>query len=210
MKIVFVASESAAYIKAGGLGDVVHSLAKALIRLGHSLYVIMPRYSKIRGDMRAVSGGKVFFGNQWQEFKVFEDIKEHVKYYFLDSPQYYQRDYIYATPKGEYEDNPLRFGFLSLASLEVIKSLQIKPDVIHLHDWHTGLLPLYKKIHYSELHHVPTIFTIHNALHQGIYDHHFIPLLNLPWDVYHPFNGIEFYGKINFLKAGIAFCDVLT
>ncbi len=210
MKIVFVASESSAFVKAGGLGDVIHSLAKALIRLGHTLYVIMPKYSKIRADMRVVYRGKVFFCNEWQEFSVFESIRDHVRYYFLEFPQYYDREYIYATPKGEYEDNPLRFGFLSLASLEVINSLQIKPDAIHVHDWHTGLLPLYKRVLYPELDTVPTIFTIHNAIHQGLYDPHFLPLLNLPWDVYHPFTGIEFYGRINFLKAGIAFCDVLT
>ncbi len=210
MKIVFVASESSAFVKAGGLGDVVHSLAKALIKLGHTLYVIMPRYSKVKVESKKVAKGKIFFNNHWTEFGILEEIKDHVRYYFLDYPEYYQREHIYSTPKGEYEDNPLRFGFLSLASLEVIKSMQLNPDIIHLHDWHTGLVPLYKKIHYPELEPIPTVFTIHNALHQGIYDPHFLPLLNLPWEVYHPFTGIEFYGRINFLKAGIAFCDVLT
>ena len=123
MKIVMVASESSAYIKAGGLGDVIHSLAKALIKLGHSLYVIMPKYSKIKASLKGVGQGKVFFDGNWQEFSIYEDIKDHVRYYFIDFPKYYQREHIYATPKGEYEDNPLRFGFLSLASLEVIKSL---------------------------------------------------------------------------------------
>ncbi len=210
MKIVFVASESSAFVKAGGLGDVVHSLAKALIRFGHTLYLIMPKYSRVRVESKKVAKGKIFFNNHWLEFGILEEIKDHVRYYFLDYPGYYQREHIYSTPKGEYEDNPLRFGFLSLASLEVIKSLQLNPDIIHLHDWHTGLVPLYKKIHYPELDPIPTVFTIHNALHQGIYDPHFLPLLNLPWELYHPFTGIEFYGRINFLKAGIAFCDVLT
>ncbi|MCS7196935.1 MAG: glycogen synthase [Aquificaceae bacterium] len=210
MKIVMVAPESAAYVKAGGLGDVVHSLAKALIRLGHTLFVIMPKYSKIKGNLRKVFSGSVPFKGAVQEFNLYEDIKEHVRYYFIDFPEYYHREYIYATPKGEYEDNPLRFGFLSLASLETIKLLSMEPDIIHLHDWHTGLLPLYKKLYYPELASVPVIFTIHNALHQGIYEPHFLPMLNLPWELFHPYKGIEFYGKINFLKAGIAFCDVLT
>ncbi|HCO39273.1 MAG TPA: glycogen synthase GlgA [Aquificaceae bacterium] len=210
MKIVMVASESSAYIKAGGLGDVIHSLAKALIKLGHSLYIIMPKYSKIKASLKGVGQGKVFFDGNWQEFSIYEDIKDHVRYYFIDFPKYYQREHIYATPKGEYEDNPLRFGFLSLASLEVIKSLGIEPSLIHIHDWHTGLLPLYKKLYYPEFERTPTVFTIHNAMHQGIYDPHFIPMLNLPWEVFHPYQGIEFYGKINFLKAGIAFCDILT
>ncbi|MEN3027675.1 MAG: glycogen synthase [Aquificaceae bacterium] len=210
MKIVMVAPESAAYIKAGGLGDVVHSLAKALIKLGHTLFVIMPKYSKIKGNLRKVSSGSVSFKGAMQEFNLYEDIKEHVRYYFIDFPEYYGREHIYATPKGEYEDNPLRFGFLSLASLEAMKLLKIEPDIIHLHDWHTGLLPLYKKLYYPELASVSVIFTIHNALHQGIYEPHFLPMLNLPWEFFHPYKGMEFYGKINFLKSGIAFCDVLT
>ena len=80
MKIVFVASESSAFVKAGGLGDVVHSLAKALIRLGHTLYVIMPRYSKVKVEPKNVSKGKIFFNNHWVEFGILEEIKDHVRY----------------------------------------------------------------------------------------------------------------------------------
>ncbi len=210
MKIVMVASESAAYIKAGGLGDVIHSLSKALIKLGHTVYVVMPKYSKIKAQFGYTRSFRLFFNGEWEEPQIHEDIKDHVRYLFIDFPHYYQREYIYATPKGEYEDNPLRFGFLSLSALEAIKLLQIEPHIIHVHDWHTGLLPLYKKLYYPEFKHIPIVFTIHNALHQGIYDPHFLPMLNLPWSLYHPYEGIEFYGKINFLKAGIAFCDVLT
>lgn len=210
MKILMVASESAAYVKAGGLGDVVHSLSKALIRLGHTVYVIIPKYSKVKGNFVNVGSIRFFFNGEEVEVNLYEDIKDHVRYFFIDFPKYYSRDYIYATPKGEYEDNPLRFGFLSLASLEAAKFLRIDPHVIHVHDWHTGLLPIYKKLYFPEFKHIPTVFTIHNALHQGIYGPQFLPMLNLPWELFHPYEGIEFYGSINFLKAGIAFCDVLT
>ncbi|MCS6957105.1 MAG: glycogen/starch synthase [Aquificaceae bacterium] len=210
MKIVMVASESAAYVKAGGLGDVVHSLAKALIKLGHTVFVIMPKYSKIKAGLQRVKQSRIFFNGGWQEFGIYEDTKDHVRYYFVDYPAYYNREYIYATPKGEYEDNPLRFGFLSLASLQLIRDTSIEPDLMHIHDWHTGLVPLYKRLYYEDLKELPVIFTIHNAMHQGLYDPHYIPMLNLPWEVYSPYNGIEFYGKINFLKSGIYFCDVLT
>ena len=210
MKIVLIASESAPYIKAGGLGDVVHSLAKALIKLGHTLYVIMPRYAKIKAELRKATTAKVFFDHSWKEFSIYEDLKDHVRYYFIDYPPYFHREYIYATPKGEYEDNPLRFGFLSLASLETAKVLNLNPDVFHAHDWHTGLLPLYKSLYYPEFENSPVLLTIHNAQYQGLYDAHFLPSLNIPWELFHPFGGIEFYGKLNFLKAGITFCDVLT
>ena len=205
-----VASESAAYVKAGGLGDVVHSLSKALIRLGHTVYVIIPKYSRVKGNFVNVDSIRFLFNGEEVEVNLYEDIKDHVRYFFIDFPKYYNRDYIYATPKGEYEDNPLRFGFLSLASLEAAKFLRIDPHVIHVHDWHTGLLPIYKKLYFPEFKHIPIVFTIHNALHQGIYGPQFLPMLNLPWELFHPYEGIEFYGSINFLKAGIAFCDVLT
>lgn len=204
-----VTSESSAYVKTGGLGDVVHSLAKALVKLGHSVYIVMPKYAHVKGNLQKVGSASLIFDHQRRDFDIYEDIREHVRYYFVDFAEYYHREYIYATPKGEYGDNPLRFGFLSLASLEVIKMLNLEPDIVHLHDWHTGLVPLYQKVHYSALK-LPFVFTIHNALHQGLYDAEFVPRLNLPWEVFRPYGGVEFYGKLNFLKAGITFCDVLT
>lgn len=210
MKTVFVASESAPYIKTGGLGDVVHSLAKVLTKLGHAIYVIMPKYKTIKGDLRECASAKVYFDQRWISYKVYEDIKDHVRYYFIEYEEYYGREYPYGSPKGAYEDNALRFGFLSLASLETVRTLKIEPDIFHIHDWHTGLLPLYKNLYYKEWDRVPVVFSIHNAMHQGIFDAQFLPLLNLPWDVFRPFDGIEFYGKLNFMKAGITFCDLLT
>lgn len=210
MKLVFVASESAPYVKTGGLGDVVHSLAKALVKLGHTVYVIMPKYKTIKGELKKCSSAQVFFDHRWIAFDVYEDIKDHVRYYLIAYDEYYNREYVYGSPKGAYEDNLLRFGFLSLCALETAKVLSLDPDVFHAHDWHTGLLPLYKSIYYPIFERTAVVFTIHNAMHQGIFDPHFLPSLNLPWEVFHPFGGIEFYGKINCLKAGITFCDVLT
>jgi starch synthase len=79
---------------------------------------------------------------QWREFDLYEDILDHVRYFFIDYKPYYGREYAYAPPKGDYYDNALRFGFLSLAGLQVIRELELKPEVIHIHDWHTGILPL--------------------------------------------------------------------
>jgi starch synthase len=212
MRVVIVASESAPYLKTGGLGDVIHSLSKALTKLGHTVYVIMPKYAKLKRSVerKVKEGIKIYIDHQWREFDLYEDILDHVRYFFIDYKPYYGREYAYAPPKGDYYDNTLRFGFLSLASLQVIRELELKPEVIHIHDWHTGILPLYKSLYYPDLERVPVVFTIHNAMHQGIFDAHFLPALNLPWEVFHPYGGIEFYGKINFMKAGILFCDVLT
>ncbi len=211
MKVLMVCSESAPYLKTGGLGDVVHSLSKALVKIGYSVSVIMPKYKRIKVGLKRVRENmKVYIDHAWRSFDLYEDLKDGVRYLFVDYPPYYNRDYPYALPSGEYEDNALRFGFLALSGLEVIRELPLNPDVIHVHDWHASLLPLYKNLYYQEIDRVPVVLTIHNAMHQGIFDSRFLPDLNLPWDVFHPFRGIEFYGKINFLKAGIIFCDVLT
>jgi starch synthase len=211
MKIVMVSFESAPYIKVGGLGDVIHSLSKALVKLGHEVSVILPLHKGIRANpIKIVENIKIYMDHEWKSFNLYEDKLDGIRFFFVDYPPYYRRDYPYSPPKGTYEDNPLRAGFLSLAGLEVIKRIELFPDVVHTHDWHTSMLGLYKLLYYKDMDYMAVVFTIHNAMHQGIFDSHFLPRLNLPWEVFRPFGGIEFYGKINFLKAGILFCDVLT
>jgi len=153
------------------LGDVIHSLSKALIKLGHTVYVIMPKYAKLKRNVerKAKEGIKIYIDHQWREFDLYEDILDHVRYFFIEYKPYYGREYAYASPKGDYHDNALRFGFLSMASLQVIRELELKPEVIHIHDWHTGILPLYKSLYYPDLERVPVVFTIHNAMYQGIF-----------------------------------------
>lgn len=206
-----VSSESAPYVKTGGLGDVVHSLAKALVKLGNQVWIIMPFYKKIKASLQKVKESlSITFDGSPKKFDLYTDIKDGVTYYFIGYDPYYNRDYVYADPRGCYEDNHLRFGFLSLAALEVVRQQKIESDVFHIHDWHTSLLPLYKKLYYQELERVPTVLTLHNAMHQGIFDSHVLNSLHIPWEFFRPFDGIEFYGKVNFLKAGIVYCDVLT
>ncbi len=210
MHILMVASESSAYIKTGGLGDVIHSLSKALVYLGHRVSVIMPKYAKIRGNFEKLKEDKVYIDYQERTFGILRDHKEGIDYYFIDYPPYYDRPYPYSPPKGDYPDNHIRFGFLSLCALRIVESLNLKVDIIHIHDWQTSLLPLYKNIYFPSLSNVPTVLTIHNGMYQGIFDAHTLPQLGIPWEMFHPFGGVEFYGKLNFLKAGITFCDLLT
>ncbi len=210
MHILVVASESSAFVKAGGLGDVVHSLSKALTNLGHKVWVIVPKYASVREKLEKLGEGKVYFDYSNRAFSILRAIKDGVEYYFVDYPPYYKRPHIYAPPKGSYEDNHLRFAFLSLASLEILRVLNLKVDIIHIHDWHTSLLPIYRNLYFPEFSNIPVVLTIHNAMHQGLFDPHVLPPLNIPWEFFRPFGGIEFYGKVNFLKTGITFCDVLT
>ncbi|RMH00751.1 MAG: glycogen synthase GlgA, partial [Aquificota bacterium] len=89
MKVVFVVSESAPYIKTGGLGDVVHSLAKTLAKLGHTPYVIMPKYRSIKGELKKCTNAQVYFDHRWIDFEVYEDKKDDVRYHFIAYDEYY-------------------------------------------------------------------------------------------------------------------------
>ncbi|MEN3034599.1 MAG: glycogen synthase [Aquificaceae bacterium] len=209
MRVIFVVPESSAYIKAGGLGDVAHSLAKAIKSLGHSVTVIMPRYKNIKADLKPSFTHALPFDNSIN-FSVFEAKKDDINYFFVSCQDFFERDHIYASPKGPYPDNALRFGLFSLISLEIMKKLSLECDIFHIHDWPTALVPLYRDLYYPEFSHVASVLTIHNAMHQGIFEAEYLPRLHIPWDLFRPFGGVEFYGKINFLKAGITFCEVLT
>lgn len=209
MRVIFIVPESSAYIKAGGLGDVAHSLAKAMKSLGHSVSVIMPRYKNIKAELKPIGSYDLSIDSSIK-FTLFEAKKDQISYFFVSCQDFFERDYIYASPRGPYEDNALRFGLFSLISLEVIKNLSLECDILHTHDWPTALVPLYRDLYYPEFSHVACVFTIHNAMHQGIFDASNMPRLYLPWDLFRPFGGVEFYGSINFLKSGITFCEALT
>lgn len=157
MRAVMVASESAPYL--------IHFLSKALIKLGHIVYVIMPKCAKLKRSLerKVKEGIKVYIDYQWREFDLYEDILDHVRYFFIDYKPYYGREHVYAPPRENYHDNALRFGFLLMASLQVIRELKLKPDVIHIHNWRTEILPLYKSFYYPDLEEVSAVFTIHEA-----------------------------------------------
>jgi len=212
MRVVFVSSECSPFIKTGGLGEVVGSLSKINKEINNHVSVIFPAYKSIKENIRIDESIKmrVFFEHNWRELNVHCVKEGGINLYLIDYPPYYDREYIYSPPSGDVWDNPLRFGFLSLSALQTITELKLEPEIIHIHDWHTGLLPLYKNLYYPNLKNSATVMTIHNIAYQGVFDSSFIPLLNLPWEVYKPFDGIEFYGRLNFLKAGILYSDVLT
>jgi starch synthase len=219
MKILFAASEAAPFATTGGLGDVAGALSKALGRLGHDVRLIMPLYRGIdveRYRLSAVASG-IGVPGAWGSGKV--DILEGwlpsggVRVYFVRHDPSFNRDGLYQAPSGEdYPDNAERFALFCRATLEACRALGFQPDVVHVHDWQTALIPVYLKTLLSGdsfLEGIATVFTIHNLGYQGLFGPEILPRLGLHWEVFTP-AGIEFYGKVNLLKGGLLFADLLT
>ncbi len=214
MHIVFAASECVPFSKTGGLADVVGALPSALSRLGHRATVYLPRYkqTKLPQSRTVVQSITVPFDDRYRFCSVL-DGGEHsgVQFYFIDYPQYFERDALYGTPLGDYSDNAERFALYSRAVLEATKILGV-PDVFHCHDWQSALVPILLRTLYGEDPAFPnaaSVFTIHNMGYQGLFPPDTLPLLMLPWDLF-TIDKLEFFGKVNFLKGALVFSDYVT
>lgn len=221
MKILFVSPEMEPLAKVGGLADVVGSLPKELRSLGCDVRVVIPLYRHVKSnlerlELKAKKLGEAIVSLDWLPFR--GEIKEvtlnEIPVYLLGNKGFFDREYIYSTPQGDYGDNDLRFGFLSLGALEIAKTLGFKPDIIHCHDWQTSFVPLSLKWR-KHLKNDPffrdskLVFTIHNIAYQGHFPPEMLDKFGLPWYVFTP-QGIEFYGKLNLLKGGIIYSDMVT
>lgn len=222
LHVVMVAAEARPFATTGGLAEVVGALPLALARLGHRATVILPRYRSSRpaaGDAPATwslsaDGETVIdFGSRQQPVRFLRSaLSNGVTAVLVDAPELYDRDGLYGGPDGDYPDNAYRFAVLSRAALEYLRMKAERPSVIHAHDWHTGLVPAYQKMLFSNdpvIGGVPAVFTIHNLAFQGIYPASTLPAIGLPWDVMHV-QAMEFWGQISYVKAGINFSERLT
>ncbi len=216
MKILFAASEAAPFAKTGGLADVAGSLPPAIASLGHDVRIVMPYYRQVarqRFSLKHIATFPVPLGTWQERCDVLEGKTDsNVTVYFIKKDIYYDRPELYGTARADYPDNAERFIFFSLAVLELCRVLNYRPDVIHCNDWQTGLIPLYLKTRErgtEAVHRTRTVFTVHNLGYQGLFWHWDMRLTGLDWDVFTP-EGIEFWGKLNFLKAGLVFSDVIT
>jgi len=214
MKILYVASEVAPYSKSGGLGDVAHSLPRALSARGHDVRVVTPLYASARTPNAQDSGRSLRlrfpFGEQYAAIRVARPAPRH-EVWFLDHPGFYGRPGIYGDSGGDYPDNHRRFAFLSVGALAAAQTMRFAPDVVHLNDWQTGLaaLALSRGFRGTSLGVARSLFTIHNLAYQGLFPKEVMADLGLPWDVFHA-RGLEFYDQVNFMKAGLAFADALS
>ncbi len=217
MKILFATSEAVPFAKTGGLGDVSGALPRVLAQLGHEVTLILPKYAQInekKFDLhRKEIKLKVPVGQKIEEAEVYSvELAPRFQALLIRQDAYYQRDQLYGTINGDFEDNAERFIFFSRSVLEAAVALDLKPDIIHCNDWQTALTPVYLNRLYR---HLPalkpsaTVFTIHNLAYQGLFWHFDMPMTNLGWELFNP-KALEFYGKINFLKGGIIFADAIT
>jgi len=220
MKILFVSSEVIPFAKTGGLADVAGSLPKALSKSGHDVTVIMPRYKQVDKEkynlQLALTDLKVEIGKDEINGAAYSSVLpgSKTKVYFVENNDLFDRDGLYQIPgtDDDYTDNDDRFVYFSRAALDICKRLDWKPDIIHCNDWQTGLIPVYLKSLYSSdpfFQGVKSVLTIHNLGYQGVFDKKTMKKTGLDMDLFR-MDKLEFWGKLNFLKAGLVYSDYIT
>ncbi|ANX02077.1 glycogen synthase GlgA [Thermoclostridium stercorarium] len=208
LKVLFVSAEVAPYAKTGGLADVAGSLPEVLSGMGIDIRVVFPGYRGIDAEQEYVADFPVTIGNRL-ETCILKRIKDApVTTYTVNNYCYYYRDGIYM-----HHDDGERFSFLCRASLDLCRAIGFKPDIIHMNDWHSGPVALLLKEQYKQrdsfFSNIKTVLTIHNLEYQGHFEKDILFLLGLPEELFTP-EGVEFYGKFNFLKAGILYADKIN
>ena len=214
MKILFTASECVPFVKTGGLADVVGALAPVLAKEGHDVRVIMPLYASIpekwTSQMTHVCDFEVELGWRRQYCGIEMIEQDGVKWYFMDNKFYFGRPYIYGMGGDEYE----RFGFFCRASLNCLPIIDFQPDVIHAHDWQSGMVPALLRIQYDHLPffaNIKTMYTIHNLQYQGVFGINQVKeILGLTDNSLWTDDKLECYGCANFMKAALVYADLIT
>jgi starch synthase len=216
--VLYVASEVYPLAKTGGLGDVAGALPPALARLGADVRVVLPAYDGVTRTLESagirVTPGpaleNVLAGYSAQLLRA-ELPGSGVPLWLVDCPSLYARDANpYCGPDGrDWNDNDVRFALLARACALIATDRTVsswRPDIVHANDWHTGLLPYY--LHNAN---APprSVFTVHNMAYQGLYDPSVLPQVGVSPDAFTQ-SGVEFWGKVSFLKAGLVYADRVT
>ena len=216
MKILVVSAEVAPFAKVGGLADVAGALPKALKAMGHDIRVVMPGYKMVETNpaynvKTKMKNVDVQLG--WRSLHC--GIKQttigmDIPVYLVSAP-YFDNS---VDSKSVYVPGSEPYAFFAKAVLEMLRSMKPAwtPDVIHCNDWHTGLLPVYKKVLYADdpiVGQSACVFTVHNLAYQGEFDRSVLPDYGLPESLYN-MEQLECYGSVNFLKAGIVFSDQVS
>ncbi len=216
-KVLFVAPEVVPFAKTGGLADVAGTLPLALHRLGCDIRIVMPFYRMVENVATECSlvarGIPIPVGSTTYTADVWETRLRHaVPVYLIKCDEFFDRSNLYGTAQGDYRDNAQRFIFFSRGTLETCITLDYTPDIVHCHDWQTGLVPVYLKTSYRHhpcLAHAGSVFTIHNIAYQGVFNADAFALTRLPAPVF-GMEGLEYWGKMSILKGALMFADVIN
>jgi len=216
-RILFAASEVTPFAKTGGLADVAGSLPAALASLGHQVFVVMPFYRGVKDGNFGIkpyekSMSIPFKGERLNAGVFASKISRNVHVFFIQRDEFFDRSSLYGTPRGDYFDNPERFIFFNRAVLELSSAIGLQTDIVHCHDWQTGLVPVYLKSLFKDnpvLNRAKSVFTIHNLAYQGVFPKEIMAISEIPSELF-SMKGLEYYGKMNFLKGGIVFSDIIT
>jgi ADP-glucose type glycogen/starch synthase len=213
LKILFVASEATPFAKTGGLADVVGSLPRALRLLGHDVQIAIPCYTcaKERPIPQTQGERSIEIRLQGKPYRaaIKHAVYDGVPFWLIDTPEFFERDALYGDADGDYADNGLRFGFFSKAVLELAKLQNFAPDLIHLHDWQSSLIPALLKTSYRDqkfFRRCGTLLTIHNLGYQGQFPMGLLDQLELPGELAES-RGLEYFGRLSALKGGINYSD---
>lgn len=211
LKIAFVTGECVPFAKSGGLGDVSSALPKALSQMGHHTIVFMPRYRCVNINEYQLR----YFGDFSLDYMGHKEtiivrkgkIKDGPDVLFIDNYHFFDRQEMYG-----YQDDMQRFIFFSQAVIHTMRLAGFNPDIIHCNDWHTGLIPAFVKINCQKdpfLKNAKLIYTIHNLAYQGSGPSDLMNLTGIDWKHFNDF-GLEYYGALNLMKAGISYSDAIT
>jgi starch synthase len=217
LRILMVSPEVVPFAKTGGLADVVGSLPAALRELGCDVAVAMPLYrgvvaenlagERIVEDLPVSLGSQIIPAEIWQG-KLGDDIPV----FFIGRDEFFDRTYFYGTSRGDYCDNAHRFAYFCRAVIALCPALSYRPHLVHCHDWQSGLVPAYLRLMYGGdpfWAETASMFTIHNIAYQGQFAAELFPVTGLPAHFF-TVGGMEFWGGMNYMKAGIVCADVIT
>ncbi|MEG0288145.1 MAG: glycogen synthase GlgA [Carnobacterium sp.] len=212
MKVLFAAAECAPFFKTGGLGDVAGALPKELKKQGIDVAVVLPFYTTMpqlyKDQLEDVMQFEVKVGWRNQFCGIKKLIKDDVTYYFIDNLYYFDRPSIYG-----FDDDGERYAFFAQAICEMMEKIEFIPDVLHVNDWHTAIIPVLLKDKYhwiKQYKEIKTMLTIHNLQFQGIYNQAVLSdWYGIGYNAFHE-QGLKYYEDVNCLKGGIFFADHVT
>ena len=212
-KILLLASEAVPFIKTGGLADVVGSLPKNIDREFFDCRVMIPKYLCIKEEMSQkmeyITNFYMNYLGQDRYVGIFKAEWEGITYYFIDNEYYFSG----WSPYGDWLWDLQKFCFFEKAALNALPVIGFQPDLIHCHDWQTGLVPVYLKDAYAGgdfYRNIKSVFTIHNLKFQGVWDAKTVQMLSELSDYYFTPDKLEAYKNGNMLKGGLVYADAIT